>query len=198
MSDRPTAGRALFYTRDSEGHSDLAPPQYVAWARREAARLGVAFAGTPEAMEAMIARGVPAESDLFIDYGISGNVLSRPGFDAFRSRALRDPAVSHLFVPRRDRIARRDVRRRTDRLDVVVEQTMIVLDALAGGGLSGDVPRGHGRGGFGANVDELAVGAAGDVLDERAVREGGELAQEDDGGGDPEARPGLDAAFYGS
>ena len=108
MTTRPAAGRGLFYTRDSEGHSDLAPPQYVAWARREAARLGVAFAGTPETMEAMIARGVPAEGDLFIDYGISGNVLSRPGFDAFRSRALQDPAVSHLFVPRRDRIARPD------------------------------------------------------------------------------------------
>ena len=79
MTARPAAGRGLFYTRDSEGHSDLAPPQYVAWARREAARLGVAFAGTPEAMEAMIARGVSAEGDLFIDYGISGNILSRPG-----------------------------------------------------------------------------------------------------------------------
>ena len=108
MSIRPAAGRGLFYTRDSAGHSELAPPQYVAWARREAVRLGVAFAGTPEAICAMVAQGRSAEGDLFLDYGISGNRLSRPGFDAFRKAALRDAQVSHLFVPRRDRIARPD------------------------------------------------------------------------------------------
>ncbi len=41
-------------------------------------------------------------------YGVSGNRLSRDGLDAFRARALADPAVSHLFVPHRDRIARPD------------------------------------------------------------------------------------------
>ena len=50
MKSRPAAGLGLFYTRDSEGRSDLAPPQYVEWARGEAAKLGVAFTGAPEAM----------------------------------------------------------------------------------------------------------------------------------------------------
>jgi hypothetical protein len=108
VSKRTAKGIGLFYTRDSEGRSDLAPPQYVEWARGEAARLGVGFGGTPEAMQAMIARGVSAEGDLFVDYGVSGNLMSRPGFDAFRGRALSDRNVSHLFVPRRDRIARPD------------------------------------------------------------------------------------------
>src|SRR4051812_41830722 len=108
MSERLTPGRGLFYTRDSVGHSDLAPPQYVAWARAEAVKLGVAFAGTPEAIGAMMAHGVSAEGDLYLDYGVPGNVLSRAGFDAFRGRALADRTVSHLFVPRRDRIARPD------------------------------------------------------------------------------------------
>ena len=108
MKNRPAVGLGLFYTRDSEGRSEFAPPQYVEWAKGEAAKFGVTFTGTPEAIRSMIARGVSAERDIYLDYGISGNVLSRPGFDAFRARALADLGVSHLFVPRRDRIARPD------------------------------------------------------------------------------------------
>jgi len=56
VTTRPDKGRGLFYHRDSEAHSDLAPPQYVEWARTEAARLGVTFTGTPAAITDMIAR----------------------------------------------------------------------------------------------------------------------------------------------
>ena len=108
MTKRPLQGVGLFYTRDSAGHSELAPPQYVAWASREATRLGVAFDGTPDAIAAMIDRNISSQGSLFLDYGVSGNNLSRPGFNAFRKRALSDNTVSHLFVPRRDRIARPD------------------------------------------------------------------------------------------
>ncbi|QDU19845.1 recombinase family protein [Urbifossiella limnaea] len=108
MTKRPEKGRGLFYHRDSEAHSELAPPQYVEWARGEAARLGVSFSGTPEAITAMIARGQPADGDLYLDYGVSGNLLSRPGFDQFRERAASDPSVSHLFVSKRDRLGRPD------------------------------------------------------------------------------------------
>jgi len=108
MTRRPEKGRGLFYTRDSMGSSDLAPPRYVEWARREAARLGVTLAGTPEAIEGMIARKASADGDLYLDYGLAGNTLARPGFEAFRRRALADLAVSHLFVPLRERIARLD------------------------------------------------------------------------------------------
>jgi hypothetical protein len=108
MSKRPEKGRGLFYHRDSEGHSDLVPPQYVEWGQREVARLGVTFSGTPAAIMTMISSGRFSDGDLFLDYGISGNLLRRPGLDAFRARALADPTVTHLFVPRRDRIARPD------------------------------------------------------------------------------------------
>ena len=56
----------------------------------------------------MIARGLSEDGALFLDYGVSGNVLNRPGFDSFRRRAMGDTGVSHLFIPRRDRIARPD------------------------------------------------------------------------------------------
>jgi len=108
MNGRPDVGRGLFYTRDSQGHSDLAQPQYVSWARQEAARLGVAFEGVPDDITAMIERELSEQGDLYLDYGVSGNLLSRPGFDAFCRRAIDDIGVTHLFVPRRDRIARPD------------------------------------------------------------------------------------------
>lgn len=103
---RPSIGKGLFYTRDSEGKSELAPPQYVAWARAEAARLGVRLDGTPETILGMIERGEFHSGDLYLDYAISGHILRRPAFDPLRARALADLTVSHLFVPRRDRIAR--------------------------------------------------------------------------------------------
>ncbi len=106
MTKRPERGSALFYHRDSEGHSRLVPPQYVGWGQREAVRLGVTFSGTPAAISAMIESGRSVDGDLYIDFGISGNLLRRPGLDAFRARAINDSKVTHLFVPRRDRIAR--------------------------------------------------------------------------------------------
>jgi len=106
MTKRPERGSALFYHRDSEGNSRLVPPQYVEWGQRESVRLGVTFSGTPAAISAMIESGRAVDGDLFIDFGISGNLLRRPGLDAFRARAINDSTVTHLLVPRRDRIAR--------------------------------------------------------------------------------------------
>jgi hypothetical protein len=108
VTTRPDKGRGLFYHRDSEAHSDLAPPQYVEWARTEAARLGVTFTGTPAVITDMIAGNRSVDGDLYLDYGVSGNVLSRPGFDRFRERAVSDRSVSHLFVSKRDRLGRPD------------------------------------------------------------------------------------------
>jgi len=133
MNGRPDVGRGLFYTRDSAGRSDLASPQYVAWARDKAAQLGVAFGGTPEAITEMIGRSLSAQGDLYLDYGVSGNHLSRPGLDAFRARALEDSSVTHLFVPRRDRIARPD--NPIDALQIEFEllsagMTLVLMDRI--------------------------------------------------------------------
>ncbi|MDB5312676.1 MAG: Resolvase domain protein, partial [Gemmataceae bacterium] len=142
MTTRPERGRGLFYHRDSEGHSHLAPPQYVEWARGEAARLGVTLSGTPEAIREMIARGRPADGDLFLDFGVSGNHLSRPGFDALRARVLSDATVSHLFVTRRDRLARPD--NPIDALAIEYELRSAGLTiVLMGGKVLPPIPRGH-------------------------------------------------------
>ena len=99
-------GRALFYTRDSGGKHENTPGEYVAWAQREANRLGLSFNGTPESIEAMIRAGTSASGDIFVDYGVQGHILSREGLDVMIEEALRDPQVSHIFIPRRDRLAR--------------------------------------------------------------------------------------------
>ncbi|MFH1266504.1 MAG: recombinase family protein [Planctomycetota bacterium] len=100
-------GRGLFYHRDSGGKAEMTPAQYVEWARREA-KEEVSFDGTPERIEAMIREGRFADGDLFLDYDVKGNLLSRPGLDALFREALGDPRVSHIFIPRRDRLARPD------------------------------------------------------------------------------------------
>jgi hypothetical protein len=48
------------------------------------------------------------QGDLFLDYGVTGNKLSRLGLDAMIQTALTDSGVSHIFIPRRDRFARPD------------------------------------------------------------------------------------------
>ena len=103
-----TNGCALFYHRDSGGKAEMTPAQYVDWAIRTSNEEGVSFDGTPECIEDMIRHGRWADGDLFLDYDVKGNLLSRPGLDALFQRALNDPRVTHVLIPRRDRLARPD------------------------------------------------------------------------------------------
>src|SRR5262245_9369823 len=125
MSKRPRQGRALFYTRDSGGKHENTPGQYVAWAQAKAAELGLAFGGTPEAIEAMIREGRSRLGDLFLDFGVAGNLLSRDGLDALINEALSDRSVSHVLIPRRDRLARPD-----DPVDAVRLENVLRGDGL--------------------------------------------------------------------
>jgi hypothetical protein len=101
MLKRPDKGRGLFYTRDSGGEHETTPSEYVRWAQRRASGLGVAFTGTPERIEAMIREGRSQDGDLFLDYGVKGNQLQRPGLGALFRVALTDPGVTHVLIPRR-------------------------------------------------------------------------------------------------
>lgn len=99
-------GRAVFYTRDSCGRAEMAPPQYVKWASDQAARLGLTFDGRPEVIEAMIANDKYHCGDLFLDYDVPGDEMSRRGLDSLIREVKRDRSISHVFIPRRDRLAR--------------------------------------------------------------------------------------------
>lgn len=107
-SQRVSLGRSLFYSRDSGGKHDQTPAEYVAWAKREAEKLGLKFHGTADGIGRMIKSGQPFAGDLFFDSSVCGNLMSRPALDALRETIRRDPSVSHLFIPRRDRLARPD------------------------------------------------------------------------------------------
>lgn len=98
----------MFYTRDSLGQHEMTPGEYVRWAQGRANDLGVSFGGTPEGIDNMIRTSQSASGDIFLDYGVSGNILTRQGLTAMVKEALADPSVSHIFIPRRDRLARPD------------------------------------------------------------------------------------------
>jgi hypothetical protein len=106
MSQSKSLG--LFYNRDSGGRHEMAPGEYVLWAQRRAKELQVGFGGTPEEIEAMIRDGHSISGDIYFDYGISGNVLSRPALNALIKEAVANSQVTHVFIPRRDRLARPD------------------------------------------------------------------------------------------
>jgi len=105
---RPLNGHAVFYTRDSGGKHEMTPGQYVNWAVSEAQKRTLRFTGTPAQIEAMIRNGQSAEGDLFVDFAVKGNLLTRVGLEALKLRALHDPEVSHIFIPHRNRLARPD------------------------------------------------------------------------------------------
>jgi DNA invertase Pin-like site-specific DNA recombinase len=127
MSQRQDRGRALFYTRDSGGRHEMTPAEYVGWARRQAEELGLTFDGTAEALQAMIRDGQDRRGDLFLDYGVSGNLLSRNGLNALLKEALADPSVSHVLIPRRDRLARPDDPVDAVKLESVLRKSGITL-----------------------------------------------------------------------
>ncbi|HTQ40929.1 MAG TPA: recombinase family protein [Pirellulales bacterium] len=79
---------------------------YVRWAQGLCLELGVKFRGTAEQIEAMIHDSRSADGDIFLDYEVEGDQLTRPALEALLQEAKRDSRVSHIFIPRRDRLAR--------------------------------------------------------------------------------------------
>jgi hypothetical protein len=108
MRKQQQTGRAIFYTRDSGGKHEMTPTEYVGWARRNADELGLRFDGTPTVITDMIRDQSSHRGDLFLDYGVAGNILTREGLDALLKELMTDSEISHIFIPRRDRLARPD------------------------------------------------------------------------------------------
>jgi len=105
---RPPAGRGVFYHRDSGGEHENTPGQYVAWAARRSIELQVRFTGTADQIHQMIRNDGYADGDVFLDYIVKGNQLQRRGLDALIAEARRDSNLTHVFIPRADRLARPD------------------------------------------------------------------------------------------
>jgi DNA invertase Pin-like site-specific DNA recombinase len=105
MAERPK-NRALVYLRRSTSRQEASLETQLQWAIAEATRMAVALEAAPADLERMQAGRLHTYRDIRLDDGITGADLRRPGFLALRRDAIADPAVSHLFIYRRDRLAR--------------------------------------------------------------------------------------------
>ncbi len=106
VADKKRIG--LFYHRDSGGRAETTPSEYIAWAMRRARELNVEFDCETNAIERMIAQRQCRTENVFFDFDISGNQLSRPGLDALLAKAknLALTASVFVFIVRRDRLSR--------------------------------------------------------------------------------------------
>src|SRR4051812_7590929 len=105
MADRPK-NRGMVYLRRSTSRQEASFETQLQWAIAEAGRLAVTLDAAPADLERMKTGKLTKHRDIRLDDGITGADLSRPGFLALRRDALADPAISHLFIYRRDRLAR--------------------------------------------------------------------------------------------
>lgn len=105
---RPEKGRGLFYTRDSGGKHEMTPAAYLRWANKRAEELGVDFRVADDTITRMVENRQAVCGDVYLDYDVCGNLLSRPALDALKARIDTDKSVTHLFIPRRDRLSRPD------------------------------------------------------------------------------------------
>lgn len=100
------SGRGIAYFRKSTDERGFGPQNQAEWASQEARTLGVHLNVSLEVLDQMIAAGKCESDDMYLDHGVSGSLLSRPGFDAMFRRALTDNSITHIFVYQRDRFAR--------------------------------------------------------------------------------------------
>src|SRR5437763_156715 len=105
MAERPK-NRALVYLRRSTSRQEASLETQLQWAIAEATGMAVALEAAPADLERMRAGRLHTYRDIRLDDGITGADLRRPGFLALRRDAIADRSVSHLFIYRRDRLAR--------------------------------------------------------------------------------------------
>ena len=98
----------VFLHRDSGGRHDQSLEQYVEWARKKCEELSITFKGSPAIIREMISSKSSARGDIYLDYEVKGNQLSRPGLNALRDRLRTDRRATHVFIARRDRLGRPD------------------------------------------------------------------------------------------
>lgn len=99
--------RSLAYLRRSLSRQETGIHAQLDWAIAEAVRQELSLDATQADLEYML-RHVrePRYKGIFLDDGVTGSDLNRPGFEAFRQTALADPSVSHLLIHLSDRFAR--------------------------------------------------------------------------------------------
>ncbi|MFM7149796.1 MAG: recombinase family protein, partial [Gemmataceae bacterium] len=96
----------LVYLRRSTEKQEISLTSQLEWALTAAARLEVPLDASLEDLKYMQAKGLSCHKAIYLDDGISGSDLTRPGFLKVNEDALKNRSVSHLFIYKRDRFAR--------------------------------------------------------------------------------------------
>ena len=99
-------GRAIAYLRCSTTDQKESLPSQLEWSIRRARELNVGFSVTKEDLELALSNGVTHFGDLYFDSGVTGADMKRPGFLAFKNRAVEDATVTDVLLWSRDRFAR--------------------------------------------------------------------------------------------
>jgi len=98
--------RGLVFLRRSSGRQESSLQVQLEWAIREAARLEVVLEASLADLQYMQSHGRHSYKSIRLDDAVTGADLERAGFVAFRNDAIADKSISHVFLIRRDRLAR--------------------------------------------------------------------------------------------
>ena len=101
-----TKNRGLVFLRRSSGKQESSLQVQLEWALKEAAKLEVALNAALDDLEHMQGRGLHSYKSIRLDDAVTGADLERAGFLAFQADILADKSISHVFLIRRDRLAR--------------------------------------------------------------------------------------------
>src|SRR4051794_21026664 len=99
---------ARVYVRRSTSKQGTGIESQLEWAIAESRKLGVKLDAAPDDLRHMVERKLTHHKDIYLDDGVTGADLDRPGFAAFRRDAAADRRVSHVLIHMSDRFARPD------------------------------------------------------------------------------------------
>lgn len=101
-----TKNRGLVFLRRSSGKQESSLQVQLEWAIKEAANLEVSLDASHADLDFMQSRGLHSHKSIRLDDAITGANLERAGFLTFKADVLADKSISHVFLIRRDRLAR--------------------------------------------------------------------------------------------
>src|SRR5215207_4444740 len=101
---RPNEARV--YLRRSTRKQGSGIESQLDWAITQARQLGVTIDATLTDLQHIVGRKLTRYKHIYLDDGITGADLDRPGFTAFRRDACADVRVSHVLIHMPDRFAR--------------------------------------------------------------------------------------------
>lgn len=96
----------ICYLRRSTNKQEVSLVVQLKWCMEEAERQGVKLDATLEDIDYIVSNKLNCYKGIYLDAGVSGSNLNRPGIIAFFARLHSDNQVSHVFFHKLDRFGR--------------------------------------------------------------------------------------------